>query len=104
MQAAGEVDAAKPIVVHETSVYRVRFDADGDLWTGSADGTVKGVRRESGWRAECVLAHGDFVRDVVVDERGGWVVSGCRDEEVRVWDRTVSFCLRGRVREGSGLG
>lgn len=34
---------------------------------------------------------GGWVRDVSVDEMGGWVVGGGRDEEVRVWDRGVRF-------------
>lgn len=86
---AGEIDGSLPIIAHETSVYRLLFDADDDLWTASADGTVKCLVRDRGWTAETTLTHPDFVRDVVVDERGGWVVTACRDEEVRVWNRAV---------------
>lgn len=27
------------------------------------------------------------MRDVAIDEIGGWVITACRDEHVRVWDR-----------------
>jgi WD40 repeat protein len=33
------------------------------------------------------LEHPDYARDVVIDEVGGWIVTACRDEEVRVWER-----------------
>ena len=91
MGSAVEIDGATPVIEHETSVYRLLFDADDDLWTASADGTVKCLVRERGWKAETTLTHPDFVRDVVVDERGGWIVTVCRDEEVRVWNRAVCF-------------
>lgn len=87
--ANAEVDP-EPIIAHETSVYRLFFDADGDLWTASADKTVKCLVRESSWKPDLELTHPDFVRDVVVHEQGGWVISACRDEEVRVWNRAVS--------------
>ncbi|TKA22670.1 hypothetical protein B0A50_07763, partial [Salinomyces thailandicus] len=75
----------KPILAHETSVYKLRFDGSGDLWTASADKTAKHLIRDRGWEAETVLPHPDFVRDVVVAELAGVVVTACRDEEVRVW-------------------
>lgn len=84
-----EAEHSQPIIEHETSVYKLFFDSDDDLWTASADGTVKCLSRERGWKADTVLSHPDFVRDVVVDERGGWVVTACRDEDVRVWNRAV---------------
>lgn len=79
-----------PIIEHETSVYKLFFDEDGDLWTASADKTAKCLSRESNWKTNMVLEHPDFVRDVAVHERGGWVVTACRDEEVRLWNRAVS--------------
>ena len=88
-ERAVEAEQTQPIIEHETSVYKLFFDADDDLWTASADGTVKCLGRERGWKADTVLIHPDFVRDVVVDERGGWVITGCRDEDVRVWNRAV---------------
>lgn len=83
-------DAPEPLTAHETSVYKLFFDQDGDLWTASADKTAKCLVRSDKWKPNLSLEHPDFVRDVVVHEAGGWVVTACRDEEVRVWNRSVS--------------
>lgn len=53
-----------PILAHETSVYRLRFDGEGDLWTASADKTARHLVRSRDWAADTVLTHPDFVRDV----------------------------------------
>jgi WD40 repeat protein len=82
-----------PILVHETSVYKLYFDEDGDLWTASADKTAKCLTREGGWKPNMTLEHPDFVRDVVVFEQGGWVITACRDEEIRVWNKAVRSSL-----------
>jgi WD40 repeat protein len=87
---SGEQNLSDPIQEHETSVYKLFFDADGDLWTASADKTVKCLCRENGWKANMTLDHPDFVRDVLVHEQAGWVITACRDEEVRIWNRAVS--------------
>lgn len=80
-----------PILPHDTSVYRLRFDEDGDMWTASADKTVLHLLRSQNWKSDTTLAHPDFVNDLVIHETGGWVITACRDEEVRVWNRAV--CL-----------
>jgi WD40 repeat protein len=93
-------------VAHETSVYKLHFDNDGDLWTASADKTAKRLVRENGWFADVTLSHPDFVRDVVTHERYGLVVTACRDEEVRVWDRGTGNLLHiftGHFEEVTGL-
>ncbi|KAF2840390.1 WD domain-containing protein [Patellaria atrata CBS 101060] len=103
---AKSLDPQAPIVAHETSVNALRFDADGDLWTASSDKTVKCLSRERGWAEEMSLSHPDFVRDVVVDERGGFVVTACRDEEVRVWERgsgELRHTFSGHFEEVTGL-
>ena len=82
------------ILVHDTNVYKLFFDRDTDLWTASADKTAKCLVREDGWKPNLTLTHPDFVRDVVVYEQGGWVVTACRDEEVRVWNRSVSVLVQ----------
>lgn len=97
---------SSPIIAHETSVYKLHFDSDGDLWTASADKTAKHLVREDGWKADTTLHHPDFVRDVVVHDRGGWVVTACRDEEVRVWNRATGelyHTLSGHFEEVTGL-
>ncbi|KAK5133378.1 hypothetical protein LTR08_007812 [Meristemomyces frigidus] len=96
----------KPILAHETSVYRLRFDSDGDLWTASADKTAKHLVRSRDWEADTVLQHPDFVRDVVFAEQAGLVVTACRDEEVRVWDASSGdlVCVySGHFEEVTGL-
>jgi WD40 repeat protein len=95
-----------PIIAHETSVYKLVFDSDGDLWTASADKTAKHLVREGGWKVDTTLEHPDFVRDIVVHERGGWVVTACRDEEVRVWNSSTGdlhHTFSGHYEEVTGL-
>ncbi|KAK5144481.1 hypothetical protein LTR32_003608, partial [Rachicladosporium monterosium] len=95
-----------PILAHETSVYKLCFDSEGDLWTASADGTAKHLVRERGWEVDTVLKHPDFVRDVVVDDARGLVVTACRDEEVRVWEAGLGdlVCVYGgHFEEVTGL-
>lgn len=53
-----------------------------------------------------MLPHPDFVRDIVVDVDGGWVVTACRDEEVRVWDAAsgkLACVYSGHYEEVTGL-
>jgi WD40 repeat protein len=76
-----------PIIAHETGVDAIRFDSDGDLWTASADRSAKCLSRSRNWAEDTTFEHPDYVRDVVVDEEGGWIVTACRDEEVRVWNK-----------------
>lgn len=78
-----------PIIVHETSVYKLHFDEDGDLWTASADKTAKHLSRNDNWRVDTTLIHPDFVRDVVTHDTYGWVLTACRDEEIRVWNKAT---------------
>ena len=95
-----------PIEAHDTSVYKLCFDADGDLWTASADKTAKHLIRHRDWQADTVLQHPDFVRDVVVADDAGVVVTACRDEEVRVWDAASGDLLctySGHYQEVIGL-
>jgi len=78
---------ASPLIAHETSIDSILFDTDGDLWTASADKTAKCLSRIRAWGEDLALDHPDFVRDVALDEDGGWVITACRDEHVRVWDK-----------------
>lgn len=85
----GSLKVSAPILAHETSVYKLHFDSDGDLWTASADKTVKRLVRDENWKVDTVLQHPDFVRDVVTFDKYGLVVTACRDEDIRVWDRAT---------------
>jgi WD40 repeat protein len=94
------------VIAHETSIDAVHFDSDGDLWTASADKTAKCLSRGRGWEEDSQFEHPDFVRDIAVDEDGGWVITACRDEEVRVWDKAsgkLHHVFSGHFEEVTGL-
>ncbi|KAI5300835.1 hypothetical protein KEM55_004587 [Ascosphaera atra] len=96
----------EPITEHDTSVWKLFFDTDGDLWTASADKTAKCLGRHQGWKSQLTLDHPDYVRDVVVHERGGWAITACRDEEIRVWNRSTGelyHTFSGHFEEVTGL-
>lgn len=106
LSSAEEVETDKPIVQHETSVYCLRFDADDDLWTASADGSAKCLSRSQTWQADTTLTHGDYVRSVAIGERGGWIVTAGRDEHVKVWDKSTGKLYHtygGHFEEVTGL-
>lgn len=106
LSSASETETDNSILQHETSVYGLHFDADEDLWTASADGSVKCLGRERGWQADMTLVHGDYVRAVTVDERGGWVVTAGRDEDVKIWDRAsakLHHTFSGHFEEITGM-
>ncbi|KAJ8106643.1 hypothetical protein OPT61_g9402 [Boeremia exigua] len=95
-----------PIIAHETSIDAIHFDSDGDIWTASADKTAKCLSRGREWNEDSAFEHPDFVRDVAVDEEGGWVVTACRDEEVRVWEKgsgKLHHTFFGHFEEVTGL-
>ena len=91
--SAQEIDPLNPIIAHETSIYKILFspspsDEDTELWTCSADGTIKCLSCAQAFTAETTLPHGDYVRSIALDEEGGtYVISGGRSEDVKVWDR-----------------
>ncbi|KAK2832022.1 hypothetical protein FQN49_006931 [Arthroderma sp. PD_2] len=102
----GDTVLSDPFKVHETSIYKIFFDEDGDLWTASADNIARCLTRESGWKSETALEHPDYVKDIVVDEARGWVITACRDEEVRLWDRATGelhHTFSGHFEEVTGL-
>jgi len=105
LSSASEVQPS-PIIAHETSIDALRFDSDGDLWTASADKTTKCLSRGREWEQDSTFEHPDFVRDVAVDEDGGWVITSCRDEEVRVWEKAsgkLHHIFSGHFEEVTGL-
>ncbi|KAH7040441.1 WD40-repeat-containing domain protein [Microdochium trichocladiopsis] len=76
------------ILEHDTTIYRLVFDLDGDevdLWTASGDGTAKCLLRHKAFGADDTIQHGDHVRAVALVEP--WVITAGRDEDIRVWDR-----------------
>lgn len=107
LSSATEIqDSHSPIIAHETNVDAIHFDSDDDLWTASADRTAKCLSRARNWKEDSRFEHPDYVRDVVIDEEGGWVVTACRDEEVRVWERgsgKLYHTFSGHFEEVTGL-
>ena len=104
--SAHKFQLTPPIVAHATSVYKLHFDDDGDLWSASADKTAKHLLRVEGWRVETTLIHPDFVRDVVTHGKYGWVITACRDENVRVWSTAtgdIYHVFTGHYEEVTGL-
>lgn len=84
----------RTVLQHETSVYKLVFDRDGDevdLWTSSADGTAKCLSRAKGFAGDDTLNHGDHVRAVAVTDR--WIITAGRDEDLKFWDRTSGKLL-----------
>lgn len=84
----------RAILEHETTVYRLVLDRDGDdidLWTSSGDGTAKCLSRLKNFSCEDTLHHGDHVRAVAVTDQ--WVVTAGRDEDVKFWDRASGKLL-----------
>ncbi|KAL5342353.1 WD40-repeat-containing domain protein [Aspergillus crustosus] len=101
-----DLTGSEALLAHDTNVYKLHFDQDGDLWTASADKTAKCLVREDGWKSNLTLTHPDYVRDIVIDERGGWVITACRDEEIRVWNRSTGqlyHTFSGHFEEVTGL-
>lgn len=107
LENADEKDGKEAIHEHETSVYSMWFDIydeEGDLYTGSADGTAKCLSRAKKWAAEDTYEHGDYVRAVVATE--DWVITAGRNEDVKVWDRSsgkLKFTYEGHFEEVTGL-
>ncbi|KAI0009299.1 WD40 repeat-like protein [Xylariaceae sp. FL0662B] len=95
------------ILVHDTTVYKVIFDSEGeevDLWTSSGDGTTKCLSRLKGFATDDSIQHGDHVRSVALTEE--WVITAGRDEDIKVWDRSSgkSYCtLEGHYDEVTDL-
>ncbi|KIW92775.1 uncharacterized protein Z519_06624 [Cladophialophora bantiana CBS 173.52] len=101
-----QLQLSPPIMAHATSVYKLHFDEDGDLWTASADKTARRLLRDEGWKVDTTLTHPDFVRDVVTHDKYGWVVTACRDENVRVWNKATGdlhHVFTGHYEEVTGL-
>ncbi|KAL6720212.1 hypothetical protein ACLMJK_002133 [Lecanora helva] len=106
LQSSSELDAENPIIQHRTNVYALRFDADSDLWTASADGTSKCLSHIHNFEVDTTLRHGDCVRAVAVDDCGDWIVTAGRDEHVKVWERAsgkLHHTYEGHFEEVTGL-
>ncbi|RYP68839.1 hypothetical protein DL771_006457 [Monosporascus sp. 5C6A] len=104
----GEPGAVRPTILeHDTTVYRLVFDAEGedmDLWTASGDGTAKSLSRSRNFAPDDTIEHGDHVRAVALTDQ--WVITAGRDEDIKVWDRSSGklYCtLEGHYDEVTDL-
>lgn len=104
---AGQTEARHTILEHETTVYKLIFDQEGDevdLWTASGDGTAKCLSRVGNYAVEDSIGHGDHIRAIALTEK--WVVTAGRDEDIKIWDRTSGklYCtLEGHYDEVTDL-
>jgi WD40 repeat protein len=89
--ATGE--CMRTLVGHETSIYALVLGPSGtDLWSASEDKTARCWDLETG-KVDTVLEHPDYVRAVAVSSENRYVVTGCRDERVRVWLVSTGECV-----------
>ncbi|KAJ3190236.1 hypothetical protein HDU85_000529 [Gaertneriomyces sp. JEL0708] len=89
---------------HLTSVYALLLD-DGSLWSASADKTAKRWDLETE-TPDVTLEHPDFVKSLCLLPGAAYLVTGCRDENVRIWDVASEKCIKtltGHYGEVSGL-
>ncbi|KAI5918803.1 WD40-repeat-containing domain protein [Camillea tinctor] len=99
--------ARHTILEHDTTVYKLVFDRDGeevDLWTCSGDGTAKCLSRLKGFVPDDSIQHGAHVRAVAVTDQ--WVLTAGRDEDIKIWDRSSGklYCtLEGHYNEVTDL-
>jgi WD40 repeat protein len=116
---AGE---SAPYTLHDTSVNKIIFSpsslsaspGDYDLYTASSDNTSKVLARPQfhsstrhagsttpqtvtkppQWTCSSTFTHPDWVRAIAHDPATGFLVTACRDEEVRVWDTNEGECVK----------
>ncbi|KAK6077995.1 WD repeat-containing protein [Seiridium cupressi] len=106
-QLPNEGETRHAILEHETTVYKLLFDQEGDevdLWTASGDGTAKCLSRGKDYAVEDTIEHGDHVRAISLTEQ--WVITAGRDEDIKVWDRASGklYCtLEGHYDEVTDL-
>ncbi|ORX84792.1 WD40 repeat-like protein [Basidiobolus meristosporus CBS 931.73] len=87
---------------HLTSVYGLSITED-EIWSVSGDKTARRWSLDTG-KQDTTLEHPDFVKCVTV--AGSYVITGCRDENVRVFDIGSGKCLKtleGHFDEVTGL-
>ncbi|PWR04376.1 cytochrome C [Meridianimarinicoccus roseus] len=71
---------------HEAGVNAVVFTPDGDLYSASADGTLRLWDVEAGAERRLVLRHGFGINRLVLNAADGWLAYGAVDGVTRVLD------------------
>ncbi|ORY47801.1 WD40 repeat-like protein [Rhizoclosmatium globosum] len=82
VEESGEGQELSQLKGHLTSVYKLHITEDGELWSASADKTVKRWNLEASV-SDSTFEHPDFVKCVAV-VHGNYVVTGGRDENIRI--------------------
>ncbi|KAF8441224.1 WD40-repeat-containing domain protein [Terfezia claveryi] len=96
-------EACPPLTPHETSIYSMHLPPSdpGHLYTASADRTALHLQLNPPPNPPSIidtLPHPDFVTAVILagfsspdaDADAKYIVTACRDEHVRVWDRATA--------------
>lgn len=74
------------VLAHHHLVWTLAYLPDGQVVTGSADGTIKVWKMEDGWQEGTSMQHGDMVTSLTVTRDGKKIISGAEDGSVKVWD------------------
>lgn len=109
-----------PLTFHATSVNKILFSPssfsagpyDHTLFTASSDNTTQCLTRPANpspspshnvtyaqpepqpWISTDTFTHPDWVRSLVHDPETRLLITGCRDEEVRIWDESTGECVK----------
>lgn len=70
---AAPLPDAKPLLPHEVTIYAMAFapgDDEPDLWTASADGTIRCMARGDDWKVDTTLEQGKHVRCLAFSKDG----------------------------------
>jgi len=113
-QGLSATDSA-PLTFHATSVNKILFSPSSSnaapheygLFTASSDNTAQCLTRPIAtsseqnappkpqpWTSTDTFTHPDWVRAIAHDPETGLLVTGCRDEDVRVWDTSSGECVK----------
>ncbi|KAJ3329872.1 hypothetical protein HDU91_003734, partial [Kappamyces sp. JEL0680] len=77
---------------HQTSIYKLAGSFDDEiLWSVSGDKTAVRWDLTTG-SVDATLPHPDFVKSIAILPNG-FVATGCRDENIRVWNPSTESCV-----------
>ncbi|KAI8923454.1 WD40-repeat-containing domain protein [Entophlyctis helioformis] len=82
------------LVGHETSVYGLALSADEcELWSVSADKSAKRWDLETNTQVT-TFVHPDFAKSIQIIGETGLIATGCRDENIRIWNAATEKCVK----------
>ncbi|KAI8913569.1 WD40-repeat-containing domain protein [Gorgonomyces haynaldii] len=78
---------------HDTSIYKILLDREQEcIWSVSADKTCRRLDLTTS-KFDLKFVHPDYVKSVILLPNGH-IATGCRDENIRIWDPTTEKCLK----------